>query len=62
MTKNQNIDHTDEVHIEQIDPRTELNDLEKTAILQFKIDKEKEEKLSKTQQFKIMNNRRNKSK
>ncbi len=55
--QNKTPNNTDsEVHIEQINPRTELNDLEKTAILQFKIDK-KEEELSKTQQFKLLNSR-----
>mgnify|MGYP002621213014 CR=1 FL=1 len=53
--------NTDEVRIEQISPRTELNDLEKTAILQFKIEKkiqeQREEELSKTAQFKFLNNR-----
>lgn len=44
------------VHIEQINPRTELNDLEKTAIMQFEIDK-KEEELSRTQQFEMLNSR-----
>ena len=46
-----------EVHIEQINPREELNDLEKTAILQFKIDKQTEEELSKTTQFKMLNSK-----
>jgi len=56
MVKN-NHDDKDNIHIEQIDPRTELNDLEKTAILQFRIDKNEEE-LSKTQQFKLMNKKK----
>ncbi len=56
MTKNQNNNHSQDVHIEQIDPRTELNDLEKTAILQFEIDNGKD--LSKTQQFKMINNKK----
>ena len=60
MAKNQTTDETSNVHIEQVDPRTELNDLEKTAILQFRIDKEEEE-LSKTQQFRIMNKERKKN-
>ncbi len=46
-----------EVHIEQINPRQELNELEKTAILQFKIDKQIEEELSKTKQFKLLNSK-----
>lgn len=46
-----------EVHIEQINPREELNDLEKTAILQFKIDKQTEEELSKTTQFRMLNSK-----
>ena len=62
------IDNTTEndVHIEQINPRTELNDLEKTAIFQFMLDeefkkavdtanKDKEEELSKTQQLRLIN-------
>ena len=51
-------DHDDsQVHIEQVDPRTELNDLEKTAIMQFKIEQQEEE-LSKTQQFRLMNKKK----
>lgn len=46
-------DKHDEVKIKQINPRTELNDLEKTAIMQFKI--ERQEELSKTKQFKLLN-------
>ena len=65
MDKNQNNQNQNDVHIEQINPTQELTDLEKTAILQFKIDKEiekqKEEKieeeLSKTTQFKMLNSR-----
>lgn len=61
------IDNTTEndVHIEQINPRTELNDLEKTAIFQFLLDEEfkktvdnadkNKEELSKTQQLRIIN-------
>ena len=47
-----------DVHIEQLNPKDELNELEKTAILQFKIEQEelkKEEELSRTKQFKILN-------
>lgn len=54
MDEKNNIDNN-EIHIEQINPRKELNDLEKTAILQFKIDKEEE--LSKTTQFRLLNNK-----
>jgi len=51
-------DHDDsQVNIEQVDPRTELNDLEKTAIMQFKIEQQEEE-LSKTQQFRLMNKKK----
>ncbi len=47
-----------EVHIKQINPRTELSDLERTAILQFKIEEaEREEELSKTKQFKLLNSK-----
>ena len=56
MTKNQDNNHSQDIHIEQIEPRTELNDLEKTAILQFEIDNGKD--LSKTQQFKMINNQK----
>ena len=48
-------ENSTDVHIEQVNPRTELSDLEKTAILQFKIDKEEE--LSKTTQFKMLNSK-----
>lgn len=63
--KKQIIEDTNDVHIEQINSKTELSDLEKTAILQFKIDKaeaEKEEKLSKTIQFKMLNSKTHNSK
>ena len=59
MDKNKQMKKTD-VHIEQVNPRTELNDLEKTAILQFRIDENeiKEEQLSKTQQIKLLNDKK----
>ena len=57
MAKNLTDDETNNVHIEQIDPHTELSDLEKTAIMQFRIDKAEEE-LSKTQQFRLMNKKK----
>ena len=59
MDKNKQTKKTD-VHIEQVNPRTELNDLEKTAILQFRIDEKelKEEQLSKTQQIKVLNDKK----
>ena len=59
MDKNKQTKKTD-VHIEQVNPRTELNDLEKTAILQFRIDENelKEEQLSKTQQIKVLNDKK----
>ncbi len=62
MNKNKQMKKTD-VHIEQVNPRTELNDLEKTAILQFRIDENqiKEEQLSKTQQIKVLNNKKKKN-
>lgn len=41
----------DEVSIVHLNPRTELNELEKTAILQFKI----EEELSRTKEFALLN-------
>lgn len=53
MNKDNNID---DVRIEHINPRTELNDLEKTAILQFEIEREQE--LSKTQKFRLLNKKR----
>ena len=43
--------NNDEVSIVHLNPRTELNELEKTAILQFKI----EEELSKTKEFTLLN-------
>lgn len=53
-----------DVHIEQVNPKEELNDLEKTAVLEFlgKNDSgnKKEEELSKTQQLKILNAKRKK--
>lgn len=55
MDENKSKETNTDVHIEQINPRKELNDLEKTAILQFKI--EKEEELSKTTQFKMLNSK-----
>lgn len=52
-------DKNTEVHIEQINPRKKLNDLEKTAIMQFRIDQEEE--LSKTKQFKLLNSKKKKN-
>jgi len=49
MKKTNNND--DEVSIVHLNPRTELNELEKTAILQFKI----EEELSRTKEFALLN-------
>ena len=43
-----------DVHIEQVNKKKELTDLEKTAVMQFLID-EQEKELSKTQQLKILN-------
>lgn len=51
-----NIDNND-IRIEQVNPRSELNDLEKTAILQFEFEK-KQEELSKTQKFHLLNSRK----
>ncbi len=59
--ENNSNNENNKVHIEQLNPQKELTDLEKTAILQFKIDEEvkkKEEQLSKTQQFKILNSKK----
>ena len=63
MKNNKELEKNEQVHIEQINPRTELNDLEKTAILQFELENKihKEEELSKTQldnskEFKIYKN------
>lgn len=55
ITNNINTD----VHIEQVNPRKELNDLEKTAVMQFLID-ESDKDLSKTQQLKILNSKKKK--
>ena len=53
-----------DVHIEQVNPKQELNDLEKTAVLEFLGNNDsgnkKEEELSKTQQLKILNAKRKK--
>ncbi|MBE6145385.1 MAG: class B sortase [Firmicutes bacterium] len=46
-----------DVHIEQVNKQRELNDLEKTAVMQFLID-EQEKDLSKTQQLKILNSKK----
>ena len=64
MNENKNnTPNNNEVHIKQINPRTELTDLERTAIFQFKIEEqEKEEELSKTKQFKILNSKNYKKK
>ena len=48
-----------DVHIEQVNKQRELNDLEKTAVMQFLID-EQEKDLSKTQQLKILNSKKKK--
>lgn len=58
MDKNE-ITKTNEtdVHIEQVNPRKELNDLEKTAVIQFLIE-EQEKDLSKTQQLKVLNSKK----
>ena len=56
-----NEENNNQVHIEQLNPQKDLTDLEKTAIMQFKIEEEvkkKEEELSKTQQFKILNSKK----
>ena len=47
------------VHIEQVNKQRELNDLEKTAVMQFLID-EQEKDLTKTQQLKILNSKKKK--
>jgi sortase B len=57
MDENKSKQTNNDVHIEQVNPRKELNDLEKTVILQFKIDKKIEEELSKTTQFKMLNSK-----
>ena len=52
-----NNENNNNVHITQVNPRTELNDLEKTAILQFEFEK-KQEELSKTKKFQLLNSRK----
>ena len=47
------------VHIEQVNKQRELNDLEKTAVMQFLID-EQEKDLTKTQQLKVLNSKKKK--
>ena len=59
MDENQNNDNN-KIHIEQINPRTDDIDLEKTVILQMDKEEEKKEDLSKTQQFKLLNRRNEK--
>lgn len=60
MDKNEITKTTEtDVHIEQVNPRKELNDLEKTAVMQFLIE-EQEKDLSKTQQLKILNSKKKK--
>lgn len=49
--KSKNTSLNNDVKIRQVNPRTELNDFEKTAIFQFRF----EEELSKTQKFKKLN-------
>ena len=49
--RKENTSTNKDVKIRQVNPRTELNDFEKTAILQFRF----EEELSKTQKFKNLN-------
>lgn len=60
MNTNKKNDSIDDVRVKQINPQKELSDLEKTAILQFEIDKE--EQLSKTTQFKLLNASKKKQK
>ncbi len=55
-----NKNEKNDIRIEQVNPRTELNDLEKTAILQFEFEK-KQEELSKTQKFQLLNSRKKKN-
>lgn len=59
MDNNQKNNPNNEVHIKQINPQKGFTDLEKTAILQFKLEEaaKKEEELSKTKQFKILNSK-----
>ena len=50
-----------DVKITQVnEPHSELTELEKTAIMQFEIEKE-EEKLSKTMEFKLLNSKKKKN-
>ena len=53
------MDKNNDVKIKQINPQTKLSDLEKTAILEFRL--EAEEELSKTKQFKLLNKKNKKS-
>ncbi len=56
--KNNDIETVDDICVKQLNPKKELSDLEKTAILQFEIDKEEE--LSKTMEFKLLNSAKHK--
>lgn len=54
MEKNNDIERNDEIHIKEINPRTELNNKEKQVIKMYRVQRE-DELLSKTMQFKALN-------
>lgn len=58
--KDKKIETVDDIRVKQLNPKKELSDLEKTAILQFEL--EKDEELSKTMEFKLLNAKRHKQK
>jgi len=60
MNNKKNQIQDEEVHIKQINPRKKLSDIEKTAILQFKLENQTDsiKELSKTKQFKLLNSKK----
>ncbi len=54
MDKNTKTTNDNNIHIEQVNSTPKLNDLERQELLNY-VNQEKEEKLSKTQQFKALN-------
>ena len=60
MDKNQNDKSNTNIHIEQVNPRTDINKKEIKEVRKFNIDNE--ENLSKTQQFKLLNKRKKEEK
>ena len=57
MDKNQNNKNNTNIHIEQVNPRTDLNKKDIKEVRKY--NKDNDENLSKTQQFKLLNKRKN---